>query len=93
MLVVSDTSPILNLVAIERLELLKELYGGIVIPPAVFSELQSNGIPTAFDWIHVIAPQNRAAVQILRSELDAGESEAIVLAQELRLLYFSLTND
>ena len=63
--------------------LLKELYGGIVIPPAVFSELQRNGIPIAFDWIQVIVPQNRAAVQILRSELDAGGSEAIVLAQEL----------
>ena len=29
-------------------------------------------------------PVNRAAVQALRADLDAGESEAIVLAQELK---------
>ena len=83
MLIVSDTSPILNLVAIERLELLKDLYGAIVIPPAVSAELQDNGIFFATDWIQLIEPGNRAAVEALRAELDPGESEAIVLAQQL----------
>ena len=84
MLIVSDTSPILNLVAIERLELLKDLYGLIVIPPAVSAELHANDIFLATKWIHVVWPVNRAAVQALRADLDAGESEAIVLAQELK---------
>ena len=35
------------------------------------------------DWVEVIEPGNRAAVDRLRAELDAGESEAIVLAQQL----------
>ena len=83
MLIVSDTSPILNLVAIERLELLKDLYGSIVIPPAVSAELHDNGIFLATDWIQVVEPVNRAAVEALRADLDAGESEAIVLAQQL----------
>ena len=83
MLIVSDTSPILNLVAIERLELLKDLYGSIVIPPAVSAELRDNGIFLATDWIQVVEPLNRAAVEALRADLDAGESEAIVLAQQL----------
>ena len=83
MLIVSDTSPILNLVAIERLELLKDLYGSIVIPPAVSAELHDNGIFLATDWIQVVEPLNRAAVEALRADLDAGESEAIVLAQQL----------
>ena len=83
MLVVSDTSPILNLVAVERLELLKDLYGSIVIPPAVSAELHDNGTFLAMDWIQVVEPANRAAVEALRAELDAGESEAIVLAQQL----------
>ena len=53
MLVVSDTSPILNLVAIERLELLRDLYGIVVIPPAVSTELRNNGVFAAAAWIHV----------------------------------------
>lgn len=84
MLIVSDTSPILNLIAIERLELLKDLYGSIVIPPAVFAELHANSMCLTADWIEVIEPANRAAVDSLRTELDAGESEAIVLSQQLQ---------
>ena len=83
MLIVSDTSPILNLVAVERLELLKDLYGSIVIPPAVSAELHDNGTFLTMDWIQVVEPANRAAVEALHTELDAGESEAIVLAQQL----------
>ncbi len=84
MLIVSDTSPLLNLIAIEQLDLLKSLYGSIVIPPTVFAELHANGMRLTADWIEVIAPANRAAVDSLRTELDAGESEAIVLAQQLQ---------
>ena len=84
MLIVSDTSPILNLVAIERLELLRDLYASIVIPPAVSAELQANGIFLTVDWVEVIEPVDRAAVDDLRAELDAGESEAIVLAWQLK---------
>lgn len=83
MLIVSDTSPILNLAAIERLELLRDLYQSILIPPAVSAELGNNGVVVMHDWIEVATPLNRAAVQALRADLDAGESEAIVLALQL----------
>lgn len=36
MIVVSNTSPISNLAAIGRLDLLQQLYGKILIPPAVY---------------------------------------------------------
>lgn len=83
MLIVSDTSPVLNLVAIGRLELLRDLYVSIVIPPAVSAELNANGIFLAKHWIQVVEPVNRVAVDALRADLDTGESEAIVLAQQL----------
>jgi len=35
MIVVSDTSPILSLALIGRLDLLRDLYGAIMIPDAV----------------------------------------------------------
>lgn len=44
MIVVSDTSPITNLAAIERLDLLHLLYGEIIIPVAVYNELTQPNI-------------------------------------------------
>jgi len=42
-IVVSDTSPITNLASVGHLELLQQLYGQIVIPPAVYRELTTAG--------------------------------------------------
>ena len=38
MIIVSDTSPITNLIQIGKLYLLRQLYQRIIIPPAVISE-------------------------------------------------------
>ncbi|MDV2995925.1 MAG: hypothetical protein N4J56_005579 [Chroococcidiopsis sp. SAG 2025] len=47
MIVVSDTSPINNLAAINRLNLLQQLYGTITIPQAVYRELTEPDFPVA----------------------------------------------
>ena len=39
MIVVSNTSPIINLAAIGQLDLLKQLYENIIIPQAVYREI------------------------------------------------------
>ena len=39
MIVVSDTTPLISLLKIGRLDLLKKLFGEIFIPQAVFNEL------------------------------------------------------
>jgi predicted nucleic acid-binding protein len=39
MIIISDTSPITNLAAIGKLDLLNLLYGSITIPVAVYNEL------------------------------------------------------
>jgi predicted nucleic acid-binding protein len=44
MLVISDTSPIINLAAIGYLHLLPDLFGEIVIPKAVFQEIVIHGL-------------------------------------------------
>ena len=88
MIVVSDTSPILNLRRIGRLELLVLLYGQVLIPPAVFAELtvKTDLIPvTDIDFMSSLiigTPKDQERVQELRHSLDAGEAEAIVLAVE-----------
>jgi uncharacterized protein len=87
-IVVSDTSPIANLAAIGRLALLQSLYGRIVIPEAVYSEIIAGGedagatqLP-ALDWIETRKVAGEALVNLLRIELDAGEAETIALALE-----------
>jgi hypothetical protein len=43
-IVVSDTSPISNLIVVEQIELLPQLFSSVVIPDAVFQELLANGV-------------------------------------------------
>jgi predicted nucleic acid-binding protein len=89
LIVVSDTSPILNLARIGRLELLPSLYHRVLIPAAVYEELTAskNDLPSAIDlglesWLTVATADDRKRVQELREHLDPGEAEAIVLAIE-----------
>ncbi|HIE02781.1 MAG TPA: DUF3368 domain-containing protein [Thiotrichaceae bacterium] len=91
MIIVSNTSPIINLANVEQLELLNQLYGDITIPQAVFHEITVIGAGKAgaqevetLSWFFTRAVQNTTVVNSLRSELDAGEAEAIALALEIK---------
>jgi hypothetical protein len=86
--VVSNTSPVVNLAAVGRLDLLRLLYGSVQIPAAVFEELTSQpsqlgGVQVqSFPWIAIRPVRNRTLVTSLLGELDPGEAEAIALAIE-----------
>lgn len=83
--VVSDTGPIIALAHIGLIDILRKLFGQVLIPPAVHSEIRDETSTAALsdaDWILVEEAKDTLAVQLLREELDAGESEAIVLAKE-----------
>lgn len=89
MIVVSDTSPILNLARIRRLDLLRALHIQVLIPPAVHRELtnsQSELTPiidaALSSWLTREIPVDQNLVVQLRHGLDAGEAEAIALALE-----------
>lgn len=85
MIVVSDTSPVSYLHQIGQLALLSELYGRVLVPPTVASELRAaSNLHRNLDWslLDVVAPQSPERVDSLLDELDRGESEAIVLALE-----------
>ena len=91
MIVVSNTSPIINLAAVGQLDLLRQLYGKVIIPQAVYHEITviGAGQPGAMEvqtleWIETKQVTNRALVMVLQTELDEGEAEAIALAIELR---------
>ena len=90
MIVVSDTSPILNLTRIGRIEILPALFGQVLIPLDVERELRRSArdLPlfdlAALPWLTVATAKDRTQVQRFRDELDAGEAEAIALAIEYR---------
>ncbi len=91
MIVVSNTSPVLNLARIGRLELLHVLYQQVIIPSAVSEELVASkrDLAPAIDlasapWLIVAPARDQNRVRRLREDLDPGEAEAIVLAIERR---------
>lgn len=91
MVVVSDTSSISNLIQIGLVELLRDLYGEVVITPAVQRELyridSQIAIIEKLSWIKVQMPKNQKMVLELLEKLDLGESESIVLAMEMNADY------
>jgi len=48
MMVVSNTSPMTSLAAISQLDLLRNLYGTVIIPQAVYDELKDYGCPSEY---------------------------------------------
>jgi len=89
-IVVSDATPLIALAKIHHLPLLRELFGILYVPQAVFDEVTvsaptrpgANAVRRA-DWIQVRIPVDKSKVAYLRADLDPGEAEALVLAEEL----------
>ena len=86
MLVVSDTSPLTALLQIGKANLLAALFGRVLIPPGVRDELLQfhSSLP---DYMETRGIENRHAADVLGQDLDRGEAEAIVLAEESRADY------
>jgi predicted nucleic acid-binding protein len=93
-IVVADAGPLIALARIERLSLLAELYGFVVVPEAVLIELRldshrpgarvlSEALAVGLIEARVLPGHCEADMTRLSLVLDAGESAAILLAQEL----------
>ncbi len=90
MIVISDTSPIINLAIIDKLDLLPQLFDTIIIPEAVFNEIViiGKGLPGSdiienAKWVEVKACNNRILINSLLDYVQIGEAEALTLALEL----------
>ena len=88
-MVVSNSSPLINMARIGRFELLRQMFGEIIIPVAVYEEVVGRGrnrdgsldVRDA-SWISTASPADSLAVSSLTSQLDLGEASAIIVAQE-----------
>lgn len=92
MIVISDTSVITNLMSIQHLYILPQLYHQVIIPEEVYQELVDveDSLLRITEvllssWLEVRRVTNRLVIDNLQhiARLDAGESEAIALALEL----------
>lgn len=77
-IIVSDTSCLILLDKIDRVELLKSIFGNITITQIVANEF-GKVIP---DFIHIENPKDIIYQKILESYLDPGEASAIALVLE-----------
>ena len=94
MVVVADTSPINYLVLIAQIKVLEQLYGRILIPPAVLAELKHPVAPrpvrewaeNAPKWVEVVSPKR----SLILAQLDLGESEELRPQPRCMPKWFSL---
>ncbi|MHC6201814.1 DUF3368 domain-containing protein [Breznakiellaceae bacterium SP9] len=86
--VVSNTTPILSLIKIEKLELLKDLFGSIFVPKAVYREIEAGRNRKYYAdlaqiaWISIKKIRDPNARSYLL-DLDDGEAETLILAKEM----------
>ena len=85
MKIVSNSSPLIALAKIGKLNILRD---DIVIPKAVFDEItkpEKEYVKELYEWgkDKIIEVKNRKAVEYLELMIDGGEAETIVLAEEL----------
>ncbi len=81
MLVVSNSSPIIALERIGRLDLLRAVFPELIVPPAVAEEIGRTALPHS--WLAVRALGKGPDSRTISGGLGAGEREAISLALEL----------
>jgi predicted nucleic acid-binding protein len=88
MLVVADSSPLIARISIGHINILPQLFGTVIIPPAVGAELRDVKRPQAIrsfivrppTWLIERAPKTIESFPLL----DAGEVAAISLAVEMK---------
>jgi uncharacterized protein len=89
-IVVTDTSVVLNLCSLQQEPLLADIFGRVLAPPSVMREFQRlASVDPRFAgltfpaFIHVSAPTQLAPALLENQRLHQGEREALSLAAEL----------
>jgi uncharacterized protein len=90
LIVISDSTALIGLSKIRKIDLLKQIYKEIFIPEAVFAEVvgKGKGRPGVKEishsvWIIKKTVKDDRYVEMLMSEIGRGEAEVLVLGKEL----------
>lgn len=88
--VVVNSTPIIALSKCGKLDLLRTLFGEIIIPEAVYTEVctkedtVSQDVKSSGSWIHIQTIANNEDKKMYKSRLHDGEVEVMILAQEIK---------
>ncbi len=86
MKVICNSSPLISLLSIKRIDILEKLFDKIIIPEAVYREVFNSKVGSEnlkeSRFLEVGKVKDRKFVKLLRMQLDYGESEVIALALE-----------
>lgn len=86
--VIVNSTPIISLCKIGRIDILKAMYSEIIIPEAVYTEVtkKDDVVKTTLEsnksWISVKTISNEIDKRMYKARLHDGEVEVMILAQE-----------
>jgi predicted nucleic acid-binding protein len=79
-IIIADSTCLIGLERIGKLEILPQLFDSILVPPKVAEEF---GIPLS--WLDIVKVTDQGLVLALTMIVDDGEAEAITLAYETKI--------
>ena len=89
--IVANSTPLIALARIGRLNILQEMFGAIHIPQAVYNEVATDSKKRSgsseveqYAWINKVDIARSDLLEFLMLTVDAGEAEAIALAREIK---------
>ena len=83
-----NSTPLIVLCSIGRLEILQKMYAEITIPAAVYREVTEKEdsackqLKKAGEWIHVHEIRDHSEKKMYKAKLHDGEVEVMILCQE-----------
>jgi uncharacterized protein len=90
-IVVCDSTVLIGLAKIGKLDFLRQIFSKISVPKEVFLEVVEKGAGKPgsdsikdTQWIEVIPIKDKTQVDLLMVSLDKGEAEVLALAKQLR---------
>jgi len=81
-MIISDSTTLIVLFDLNRLDLLSNIFAQIIIPDAVYKEISVKSSIILPSFMKVEKVHDSEILEILKNVLDIGESEAIALALE-----------
>lgn len=89
--VIVNATPLINFASINRLDILKSLFGKIIVPSQVWdevvtkaSEYETSKVIESADFITIKNVKDKILYKTLLMDINKGEAEAIVLALEIK---------
>ena len=78
--IISNTSCLITLERIERMNILRDLYNEIIIPKKVEEEFGGK----LANWIRIYQTSDVKTLKVLKTIVDDGEAEVIILGTEIK---------